>query len=125
MPTSDHWYIAPKYEFDKTYERIADDRCVGLGAYLGEKLLRLTVFPIVARIQNPSISKQKSAVIMSILSWQLPKQKKRFDEALLLDSDGFLAEGPGEFIFLKKMENYSRRNWEISFQASPDLRFWN
>ena len=42
-----------------------------------------------------------------------------------LDSDGFLAEGPGsEFIFEKDGKLFTP-NWEISFRESPDLRFWN
>ncbi|MBS1730481.1 MAG: branched-chain amino acid transaminase [Bacteroidetes bacterium] len=73
------------------------------GAYLGEKLLRLTVSSY-SRPHPKSIhieAKVCGHYINSILATNEAKDKK-FDEALLLDCDGFLAEGPGANLFFEK-----------------------
>ena len=73
------------------------------GAYLGEKLLRLTVSSY-CRPHPKSIhikAKICGHYVNSILATTEAKNKG-FDEALLLDSDGFLAEGPGANLFFEK-----------------------
>ena len=73
------------------------------GAYLGEKLLRLTVSSF-CRPHPKSIhieAKICGHYVNSILATTEAKEKG-FDEALLLDSDGFLAEGPGANLFFEK-----------------------
>lgn len=73
------------------------------GAYLGEKLLRLTVSSY-CRPHPKSIhieAKICGHYVNSILATTEAKDKG-FDEALLLDSDGFLAEGPGANLFFEK-----------------------
>ncbi len=73
------------------------------GAYLGEKLLRLTVSSY-CRPHPKSIhieAKICGHYVNSILATTEAKEKG-FDEALLLDSDGFLAEGPGANLFFEK-----------------------
>jgi branched-chain amino acid aminotransferase len=73
------------------------------GAYLGEKLLRLTtssyrrIPPACFRVE----AKVSGHYINSIMASQEAKDKG-FDEALLLDIDGFVAEGPGANIFFEK-----------------------
>ena len=73
------------------------------GAYLGEKLLRITVSSY-CRPHPKSIdieAKICGHYVTSILATTEAKEKG-FDEALLLDSDGFLAEGPGANLFFEK-----------------------
>ncbi len=73
------------------------------GAYLGEKLLRLTVSSY-CRPHPKSIhieAKICGHYVKYILATTEAKDKG-FDEALLLDSDGFLAEGPGANLFFEK-----------------------
>lgn len=73
------------------------------GAYLGEKLLRLStssyrrITPACFRVE----AKVSGHYINSIMASQEAKDKG-FDEALLLDVDGFVAEGPGANIFFEK-----------------------
>ncbi len=73
------------------------------GAYLGEKLLNLT-FSSFCR-PHPRSTKVEAKVcghyVNSILATSEAKSKG-YDEALLLDSDGFLAEGPGSNLFFEK-----------------------
>ena len=73
------------------------------GAYLGEKQLRLTVSSFCR--PHPRSIKIEAKVcghyVNSILATNEAKDKG-FDEALLLDSDGFLAEGPGANLFFEK-----------------------
>lgn len=72
------------------------------GAYLGEKLLRLTTSSY--RRITPACFKVEAKVsghyINSIMATQEAKDKG-FDEALLLDVNGFVAEGPGANIFFE------------------------
>lgn len=73
------------------------------GAYLGEKLLRLTVSSY-CRPHPKSIhieAKICGHYVNSILATNEAKDNG-FDEALLLDSDGYLAEGPGANLFFEK-----------------------
>lgn len=73
------------------------------GAYLGEKLLKV----MTSSYQRPNPkafkieSKSAGLYINSILASQEAKTKG-FDEALLLDLDGYVAEGPGANIFFEK-----------------------
>lgn len=73
------------------------------GAYLGEKLLRLKTSSY-RRISPASFmvaAKVCGHYVNSILATQDAKDQG-FDEALLLDINGFVAEGPGANIFLEK-----------------------
>jgi branched-chain amino acid aminotransferase len=73
------------------------------GAYLGEKLLRLKTSSY-RRITPASFmvaAKVCGHYVNSILATQEAKDQG-FDEALLLDIDGFIAEGPGANIFLEQ-----------------------
>lgn len=73
------------------------------GAYLGDKQLRLTVSSFCR--PHPRSIKIEAKVcghyVNSILATSEAKAKG-YDEALLLDSDGFLAEGPGANLFFEK-----------------------
>ncbi|WP_212006354.1 branched-chain amino acid transaminase [Chitinophaga sp. HK235] len=73
------------------------------GAYLGEKLLRIMTSSFER--PNPKAfkieSKSAGLYINSILASQEAKQKG-YDEALLMDMNGYVAEGPGANIFFEK-----------------------
>ncbi|MGB1314162.1 MAG: branched-chain amino acid transaminase [Bizionia paragorgiae] len=73
------------------------------GAYLGDKQLRLSVSSFCR--PHPRSIKIEAKVcghyVNSILATNEAKDKG-FDEALLLDSDGYLAEGPGANLFFEK-----------------------
>lgn len=72
-------------------------------AYLGENLLRLKTSSY-RRINPASFivgAKVSGHYINSILATQEAKDLG-FDEALLLDIDGFVAEGPGANVFIQK-----------------------
>ena len=73
------------------------------GAYLGDKQLQLT-FSSFCR-PHPRSTKVEAKVcghyVNSILASSEAKSKG-YDEALLLDSDGYLAEGPGSNLFFEK-----------------------
>ncbi|NLR66071.1 branched-chain amino acid transaminase [Chitinophaga varians] len=73
------------------------------GAYLGEKLLRIMTSSYER--PNPKAfqieSKSAGLYVNSILASQEAKQKG-YDEALLLDMNGNVAEGPGANIFFEK-----------------------
>jgi branched-chain amino acid aminotransferase len=72
-------------------------------SYLGEKLLRLHI-PSVCR-PHPRSAKVEAKTcghyVNSILAVAEAKQKG-YDEALLLDHEGYLAEGPGANLFFEK-----------------------
>lgn len=73
------------------------------GAYLGDKLLHLGISSF-RRITPASFrveAKVSGHYVNSILATQEAKDKG-FDEALLLDAEGFVAEGPGANIFIEK-----------------------
>jgi branched-chain amino acid aminotransferase len=73
------------------------------GAYLGDKQLRLTISSF-CRPHPRSIqieAKVCGHYVNSILATTEAKDKG-YDEALLLDSEGFLAEGPGANLFFEK-----------------------
>jgi branched-chain amino acid aminotransferase len=73
------------------------------GAYLGEKLLSLCISSY--RRISPATFKVDAKVsghyVNSILATQEAKDKG-FDEALLLDMEGYVAEGPGANFFIEK-----------------------
>jgi branched-chain amino acid aminotransferase len=74
-----------------------------LGAAGQEAGVRITVSPWVkfhSRMM-PTTSKASGQYLNSILAVR-DAHKRGFDEALLLDSDGNIAEGPGENLFLVK-----------------------
>ena len=73
------------------------------GAYLGEKLLSLKISPY-CRPHPRSVHMEAKAVghyVNSILATS-DARKGGYDEALLLDCDGYLAEGPGANLFFEK-----------------------
>ncbi len=73
------------------------------GAYLGDQLLRVKTSQY-RRIHPQSFNvnaKVSGHYVNSILATQEAKDAG-FDEALLLDNDGFVAEGPGANIFIEK-----------------------
>jgi branched-chain amino acid aminotransferase len=73
------------------------------GAYLGDNLLNITISSYCR--PHPKSTKIEAKVcghyINSILATTEAKDNG-FDEALLLDTDGFLAEGPGANLFFEK-----------------------
>ena len=73
------------------------------GAYLGDKQLRLSISSYCR--PHPRSIKIEAKVcghyVNSILATNEAKDKG-YDEALLLDSDGYLAEGPGANLFFEK-----------------------
>jgi branched-chain amino acid aminotransferase len=73
------------------------------GAYLGDKLLNL--FESSYCRPHPRSTKIEAKVcghyVNSILA-SVEAKENGFDEALLLDSDGYLAEGPGSNLFFEK-----------------------
>lgn len=73
------------------------------GAYLGDKLLNVTISSFCR--PHPKSTKIEAKVcghyVNSILATTEAKEKG-FDEAILLDTDGFLAEGPGSNLFFEK-----------------------
>ncbi len=73
------------------------------GAYLGEKLLRLKISPY-CRPHPRSVHMEAKAVghyVNSILATS-DARHSGYDEALLLDCEGYLAEGPGANLFFEK-----------------------
>ena len=73
------------------------------GAYLGEQLLHVTISSY-RRISPASFKVQAKVAghyVNSILATQEAKDRG-FDEALLLDVNGFVAEGPGANLFMEK-----------------------
>lgn len=73
------------------------------GAYLGEKLLNLKISPY-CRPHPRSVHMEAKAVghyVNSILA-SSDARKSGYDEALLLDCEGYLAEGPGANLFFEK-----------------------
>lgn len=77
------------------------------GAYLGsdalEKGIRVKIASFARHHVNVQMCRAKaiSTYTNSILACREARQEG-FDEALLLDTDGFVAEGPGENVFLIK-----------------------
>ena len=73
------------------------------GAYLGDNLLNVTISSFCR--PHPRSTKIEAKVcghyVNSILATTEAKEKG-FDEAILLDTDGFLAEGPGSNLFFEK-----------------------
>jgi branched-chain amino acid aminotransferase len=73
------------------------------GAYLGDNLLNITISSYAR--PHPKSTKIEAKVcghyVNSILAATEAKDKG-FDEALLLDTDGYLAEGPGANLFFEK-----------------------
>lgn len=73
------------------------------GAYLGDTLLNLCISSFCR--PHPRSTKVEAKVcghyVNSILATSEAKDKG-YDEALLLDSDGYLAEGPGSNLFFEK-----------------------
>ena len=73
------------------------------GAYLGDNLLNVTISSFCR--PHPKSTKIEAKVcghyVNSILATTEAKEKG-FDEAILLDTDGFLAEGPGSNLFFEK-----------------------
>jgi len=73
------------------------------GTYLGDNLLNVTISSFSR--PHPKSTKIEAKVcghyVNSILAASEAKEKG-FDEAILLDTDGFLAEGPGSNLFFEK-----------------------
>ncbi|HAU39309.1 TPA: branched chain amino acid aminotransferase [Candidatus Peregrinibacteria bacterium] len=75
----------------------------GWGAYLGTKPIKIKISPFT-RINSKSTiitAKIVGHYFNSILA-SLDAHKSGYNEALLLDNDGYVAEGPGENIFMIK-----------------------
>lgn len=73
------------------------------GAYLGDNLLRATISSY-SRPHPKSIKIEAKACghyVNSILA-STEAKTKGFDESILLDTEGFLAEGPGSNLFFEK-----------------------
>lgn len=77
--------------------------CWEWGAYLGEKLLDVCISSFCR--PHPRSTKVEAKVcghyVNSILAASEAKEKG-YDEAVLLDSEGYLAEGPGSNLFFEK-----------------------
>jgi branched-chain amino acid aminotransferase len=73
------------------------------GAYLGEQLLRLKI-SAYCRPHPRSVHMEAKAVGHYVNSILATSEAKRagFDEALLLDCEGYVAEGPGANLFFEK-----------------------
>ncbi len=77
------------------------------GAYLGEEGLKNGIRVKTSSFQRispnilPPIAKATGQYINSILA-KVESMKAGYDEALLLDSRGFVSEGPGENLFIVK-----------------------
>lgn len=73
------------------------------GAYLGEKLLRLKTasYRRISPLNFKVEAKVSGHYVNSIIATQEAKDLG-YDEALLLDINGFVAEGPGANIFIEK-----------------------
>jgi branched-chain amino acid aminotransferase len=73
------------------------------GAYLGDKQLKVMTssFKRISPASFKVQAKVSGHYINSIMATQEAKDKG-FDEALLLDVEGFVAEGPGANIFVEK-----------------------
>lgn len=73
------------------------------GAYLGDKLLRIKISSYCHPHPRSIVVEAKACghYVNSILATGEAK-KEGFDEALLLDMDGYLAEGPGANLFFEK-----------------------
>jgi len=71
------------------------------GAYLGEKLLHLKVSPYCRPHPRSLHIEAVGHYVNSILATS-DARKAGFDEALLLDCEGYLAEGPGANLFFEK-----------------------
>ena len=73
------------------------------GAYLGDKMLSICTSPY--QRPNPKSvhveAKVNGHYVNSILA-TIDAKEKGFDEALLLDAEGFVAEGPGANLFMEK-----------------------
>ena len=103
MLTSDHWCIVEKYESCQNYHV-----SVMIAAWdwsgFWRKITTINGFhllPSASKIHRHSA--KVAAYIMSILFWsQRSKRQWILYEAFLLDSDGFLAEGPGANLFFEK-----------------------
>jgi len=77
------------------------------GTYLGEEGLKRGIRVSVSSFSrhHVNISLTRAKVTGYYVNSQLAKREAKeagFDEALLLDTDGFVAEGPGENIFIVK-----------------------
>ena len=73
------------------------------GAYLGDKLLRIKISSFCRPHPRSIVVEAKACghYVNSILATGEAK-KAGYDEALLLDSEGYLAEGPGANLFFEK-----------------------
>ncbi|MBA2498863.1 MAG: branched-chain amino acid transaminase [Chitinophagaceae bacterium] len=73
------------------------------GSYLGEKLLRLKISPFCRPHPRSTFVEAKACghYVNSTLACSEAKASG-YDEALLLDHEGFLAEGPGANLFFEK-----------------------
>ncbi len=73
------------------------------GAYLGDRQLKVHISPFERPNPKSTFIEAKISghYVNSILATSNAK-KEGFDEAILLDSQGFVAEGPGANIFIEK-----------------------
>jgi branched-chain amino acid aminotransferase len=96
-----------------------------MSPFFGEKLLKV----MTSSFQRPNpkgfkiTAKASGHYVNSIMASQEAKAKG-YDEALLTDMNGFVAEGTGANVFFEKMASCIRLLSEISFRALPGLPSW-
>jgi len=104
-------YIRPLAYFDQGKMGLKPDPaltrvaiiCWSWGAYLGDEPIKVGTSSFIRIHPKSSVMEAKIAghYANSILA-SLEANKKAFDEALFLDHRGYVAEGPGENIFMVK-----------------------
>jgi branched-chain amino acid aminotransferase len=96
-------YAPANMSFIKNTQSHITIQCWEMAPFLGDKLLRV----VTSSFQRPNpkgfiiTAKATGHYVNSILASQEAKSKG-FDEALLLDMNGFVAEGPGANVFFEK-----------------------
>lgn len=85
------------------------------GSYLGEKPVKTVISPFQRLAAKSFIPDAKvTGYYMNSILASLDAKKRKADEAILLDSDGYIAEGPGENIFMvEKGKVYTPKSGSI------------
>ncbi len=114
-------YCPPNMKLQKAQHSFIMIAAWEWGAYLGNKLLRV----MTSSYQRPNPkgfkihAKVSGHYVNSILACQEAKDNG-YDEALLLDANGYVAEGPGANVFLKSMESYLLHLLRIFYRVSQE-----